>query len=386
MNPLSLRLLGQQLSCPEFSTPHDVVSWMGAMQGQDYRAMRWAVGMRTGHPSEKAFREAFNSGSIIRTHLFRSTWHLVAAEDYGWMIDLCSDKSRSGIRGWIKQSGVVISEDEELRFREFISGALRGRGSLDRSGIESIVLESGFPCRPEHIKYQLYLAEVSGVICSGNMEGNERTWILSSDKIASRPLMTRSEALEELARRYFRSHSPATFEDYVWWTGLNAGECRQGIEALGDELVRERWKGLEFYVHRDCRTRGCRSGKVLLLPPYDEYLIGYKSRQVALPPEYRHRAHDQKGIFWPVILLDGKVVGNWSASGLSSAAAQRTSPASASGSGSTASGASPASASGSGSASSRSPRITVDLFNPASPLPAEALQKEIDRYVRFCGN
>lgn len=48
-----------------------------------------------------------------------------------------------------------------------------------------------------------------------------------------------------------------------------------------------------------------------MLPPYDEYLIGYKSRHVSLHPDHTHRAHNSSGIFWPVVLLDGEVVGNW---------------------------------------------------------------------------
>ncbi len=43
MNPISSRLLNQQLVCPQFNTSAEVVSWMGAMQAQEYRAMRWAV-------------------------------------------------------------------------------------------------------------------------------------------------------------------------------------------------------------------------------------------------------------------------------------------------------------------------------------------------------
>ena len=47
MNPVSSRLLSQQLAVPQFNEPAEVVSWFGAMQAQDYRAMRWAVSMRT---------------------------------------------------------------------------------------------------------------------------------------------------------------------------------------------------------------------------------------------------------------------------------------------------------------------------------------------------
>ena len=49
-----------------------------------------------------------------------------------------------------------------------------------------------------------------------------------------------------------------------------------------------------------------------MIPPYDEYLIGYKSRDIVLSPEFRHKAHNNSGIFQPIITHDGIVCGNWS--------------------------------------------------------------------------
>ena len=93
MNPIAIRLLSQQLVAPQFSDPAKMVSYMGAMQAQEYRMMRWAVEMRTRKPSAKAFKRAFDSGRIIRLHLMRGTWQLVAAEDYWMMIGLCAPKA-----------------------------------------------------------------------------------------------------------------------------------------------------------------------------------------------------------------------------------------------------------------------------------------------------
>ncbi len=344
MNPVSRRLLGQQLICPQFSTPHDVVAWMGAMQAQEYRMMRWAVGMRTKNPSAKAFKRDFDEGRIIRTHLFRSTWHLVAAEDYRWLINLCSAKAHSTIRGWLKMYGQSIGEADERRYQEFLQEALKGRGSLKRTDIEDIVRDSPFRDELPRLKHQNYLAEVSGILCSGGLDDKDRTYMLSSDRIPPGPTLSREEALAELTRRYFRGHGPATLEDFVWWSGLNIGECRKGVEAIADELIRERWKDLTFYFHEGCRTRGFRSGTVHLLPAYDEYLIGYKSRQVVLHPDHRHHAHDQKGTFWPVVLQDGEVIGNWS----------------------------PAAG-----------KVNVEIFHPEACLDEAAMQEGIQRYQRF---
>lgn len=50
MNAAALRLLNQQLVAPQYSDPAEVVSYMGAIQAQEYRMMRWAVAMRTRKP------------------------------------------------------------------------------------------------------------------------------------------------------------------------------------------------------------------------------------------------------------------------------------------------------------------------------------------------
>ena len=62
MNPIAIRLLCQQLVAPQFSDPAEVVGYMGAMQAQEYRMVRWAVGMRTRKPSHRAFKRAFDEG------------------------------------------------------------------------------------------------------------------------------------------------------------------------------------------------------------------------------------------------------------------------------------------------------------------------------------
>ena len=65
MNPVSARLLAAGLIAPPFTAPHEAVQWMGAMQAQDYRMMRWAVGMRTKNPSARAFEQDYNAGRML---------------------------------------------------------------------------------------------------------------------------------------------------------------------------------------------------------------------------------------------------------------------------------------------------------------------------------
>ena len=339
MNPVSMRLLSQQLASPQFKEPAAVVSWFGAMQGQEYKMMRWAVSMRTKKPSYKAFEKAFNAGEIVRTHLFRTTWQLIAGEDLGWMLDVCRNKARAGLRGWMHSNGVDISAKEEARISGIFAEAATGRRSVLKEEFAEALRERDIDMDEQHLSYHLRLAELSGLLCSGDLHPTKRTLALVSEKVKHPLHLDRDEALALLARKYYRSHGPATLEDFVWWSGLNVNDCRRAMSILGDELVPLRLQGRAgrrmaplddqliptrsqsrvgrlddgvFYVHKDARMRGCRSGGVLLIPAFDEYLIGYKSRYVVLPPEQAHRAHNQSGIFYHVVALDGRIVGNWS--------------------------------------------------------------------------
>lgn len=103
---------------------------------------------------------------------------------------------------------------------------------------------------------------------------------------------------------------------------------RQAIKQIASELEEVQVGKQEMYIyqaplycaslersqHIDSIKTDNQEHSVHLLPPYDEYLIGYKSRWIALDKKYEAKAHNRFGIFKPVILLDGKAVGNWKAS------------------------------------------------------------------------
>lgn len=344
MNPISQRLLNQQLICPQLTSPPEVVRWMGAMQAQEYRMMRWAVGMRTKRPSAKAFEKAYNEGQIVRVHLFRTTWQLVAGEDLGWMLDLCRSNALRGMAGWMHSNGIDIPMAERESIQTFFYDYLSKSRIAQKADFASALKDRGITMDDHRLSYHIRLAEYSGLLCSGDLFPLKPSYALSAHKLPQTPKIGQEEALAKLARTYFRSHCPATLEDFVWWCGLNISDCKKGINAIQGELIEERWKGLSFFRHQDSRTRGFRSGKVLLLPSYDEYLIAYKSRHVAVHPDHMHRAHSGNGIFWPVILQDGEVVGNWSAAG---------------------------------------GKVRADTFFPNADLSQEALAEEIERYQKF---
>ena len=312
MNPVAIRLLNQQLVAPQFSDPAEVVSHLGAIQAQEYRLMRWAVAMRTKKPSAKAFKKAFDDGRIIRLHLMRGTWQLVTAEDYWPMLGLCAAKAIAVTKGWMSSNKISIPDDELMRIRELLAQTAADKRSVTKEDFVQALAEKDIHMDEHRLSYHIRMAELSGTLCSGDLLPMKASYALTASKVKSKGQTDRDEALKRFTQKYFQSRQPATLEDFVWWSGLNISDCRKGIELLGNAIHTERWRGRDFYLTDDCRTRGFRKDKFHLIPPYDEYLIGYKSRDIVLPPEHRHHAHNNSGIFQPIITHDGMVCGNWS--------------------------------------------------------------------------
>ena len=316
-NPVAIRLLNQRLAAPQFSTPAEVVSHMGAMQAQEYRLMRWAVAMRTKKPSLPAFKKAFDSGKIIRFHLMRGTWQLVSADDYWWMLDLCASKAIAVTKGWMHSNKIDIPEEEYLKIRKILMQTAADKGSVTKEDFVQALAEKDITMDDHRLSYHIRMGELTGTLCSGDLQPMKATYAFAENKVGPRKDIDRDEALMRLAKKYFRSRQPATLEDFVWWSGLNVNDCRKGIELLGDYLHVETFpetshkQSRAFYLTDDCRTRGFRKGQYLLIPPYDEYLIGYKSRDIVLRPELSHKAHNNSGIFQPIIAKDGVICGNW---------------------------------------------------------------------------
>ena len=228
------------------------------------------------------------------------------------MIDLFAPKAIAVTKGWMSSNKISISDEELMRVRDIFAQTAADLGSVTKEDLVRALAEKDISLDDHRLSYHIRMAEMSGTLCSGELLPMKASYALTANKVKPIVQMDKDEALAYFTRKYFQSRQPATLEDFVWWSGLNISDCRKGIELLGNTIHVERWKGRDYYLTDDCRTRGFRKGKFLLIPSYDEYLISYKSRDVVLPPEHRHHAHNNSGIFQPIIAYDGTICGNWS--------------------------------------------------------------------------
>ena len=311
MNIPNIRLLNQQLLNPLFREPKELVSWMGAMQAQNYSMVKWAVGMRLKSATIQAVEKALHEGEILRTHVMRPTWHLVAAEDIRWMLKLSAQRIISANDSFAKGYDLDIPNELYTKAHDLLEKILCGKKSLTKQEIAEHFNRSGIVADNRRMTRFMARAEQEGIICSGEDRGSKCTYALLEERVPPMPELTKDESLARLARSYFRSHSPAVLQDFIWWSGLSVSDAKQAVYLIASELTTEQWKEQTWYIHDTCRTRGKLSGHIHLLPSYDEYLLGYKDRTDVLPLEHYSKAFTNNGLFFPIVLHNGQVIGNW---------------------------------------------------------------------------
>ena len=303
------RLTNQHIASPVLDDPAGVVSWLGAVQAQDYLGGLWAVGLRTRSATERQVERALAGRAILRTWPMRGTLHFVGAKDVRWMLDLLA--GRVSERAAARRRELEIDAATVRRSRKLVVKALEGGRQVTRSGLYDGLEAAGIATRDGRGLHILIGFALEGLICFGAREGKQQTFALLAEWAPDARTLPRDEALGELARRYFTSHGPATWRDFAWWSGLRAAEAREAIQLARTQLTCEIVEGKEFWhVPSSRRPVENTSPAAYLLPPFDEFTVGYKDRSAAL--HRRDAGSAQSGaMIGPVVVVNGMVVGTW---------------------------------------------------------------------------
>jgi hypothetical protein len=303
------RLYNQRIAQTKFEQPGQVVAWFGAMQGQDYASVKWAVGLRCCSATEAIIEQAIANKTIVRTWLMRGTLHLAAASDVRWMLALLGPRIIASSARRYRQlnlDAATFAHSDKI-----LTKTLQDGRPVTRAGILLALQEAGISTAGQRGYHILGRAGLKGLICFGPIQGKQETFVLLDQWLPPGKNLERGEALAELARRYFRSHGPATLPDFVWWSGLPVADARSGLERARARLHQEKIKEQVYWLPQNQPASTISSPTVYLLPAFDEYFLGYKDRTAVLDPKYNKQAVSSNGIFRPVMVLDGQVVGIW---------------------------------------------------------------------------
>lgn len=302
------RLRNQRIAGAGFKTPGEVVAWMGAVQAQDYLGALWALGLRMKSAREEAIEQAIAGRTVVRTWPMRGTLHFVAPADVRWMLALLAPRVIAGQRSRHRQLGLDQADFD--RSRDVVTRALEGGRQLTRAALYETLEAAGISAagqRGIHIVARLALDRL---LCFAARQGKQPAFALLEEWVPPARMLEREEALAELSARYFRSHGPATVQDFTWWSGLTVADAKVGIELAGDLLTQEVVDGRTYWLGAVARGAVPESPAIYLLPPFDEYTVAYRDRSAVLDPVQKG-VISSNGIFYPTIVVDGRVAGLW---------------------------------------------------------------------------
>jgi hypothetical protein len=303
------RLARQRLAGAVESSPEALVSWFGAVQAQDYAGALWALGARLGGAEVASVEAAIGSRAIVRTWPMRGTLHFVPAADVRWMLKLLAPRALGGASARHRQLG--LEEGDFTLAERLLARELAGGRRLTRPEAYAVLERGGVaPTGQRGIHVLGFLAH-HGVLCLGPWQGRQPTFVLLDEWVPATAEPSREEALAILATRYFQSHGPAELQDFAWWSGLPLRDARAAVALAGASVAAERHGESTLYtgVAPLPATPPRRGPAAVLLPPWDEYLVAYRDRSLAL--------HDPGGrsgvelIGKPLLLVEGRVCGAW---------------------------------------------------------------------------
>ncbi len=235
------RLANQRLTGSEFTTAAEVVAWLVAVQAQEYTGAKAALGWRAGGLDDTAVERAFAAGEILRTHVLRPTWHFVTPADIRWLLKLTGPRVHQVNGGMYRR--LELDEATLRRCAGVITGALQGGRALTRDQLRDAlaaagIATSGGPDRNgQRLAYIVMWAELEGLIASGPRLGKQFSYMLLDERAPAGGAFDRDAALAELARRYVRSHGPATA--CLLYTS-DAADERSSVDLGGRRILKKK--------------------------------------------------------------------------------------------------------------------------------------------------
>ncbi|MFF5180010.1 winged helix DNA-binding domain-containing protein [Micromonospora sp. NPDC000316] len=296
-------------------TVAEVVEWFGAMQAQDLASGLWSLGARLPGHNMADVQAALERREALRTWPMRGTVHLVPPADARWMLELTGVRSLAGLAA--RRARLELTDDDAERAVDVLGAALAGGGRLTRAQCLATLRAAGVATDGQRGYHLLWYSSVRGVTCLAPTVGTEQTFALLDEWAPEPRRPERDEALAMLAHRYARGHGPVTAREFAGWSGLTLTDARRGLVAA-DGLSTVRVDGEPTYVDAalvdTALTDAVRTpvDDMLVLPGFDEYLLGYRDRTLMLDPAHQAAVvPGNNGVFQATVVRAGRVVGVW---------------------------------------------------------------------------
>ncbi len=329
------RLVAQGLVTRPYKKPTQAVEALGAMQGQDLPGVIASAALRTDAGNVNDVLEELRTGQLVRGYPMRGTVFLMAATDMLWMSELCGIPALRASTN--RRHHLGLDDDKVNRARERVMEVLSDApNGLSRAELLAH-WESGGQPTTGGVGYHLLAYLIGeGTLCHGPWNGVDQNialagaWLPPKTGLKDRFNGDRIAATAELLRRYLMGHGPATIRDFAWWTKLPLRDIRAALLEIADSFESDDAPEASYWrpgLREEVDELGNRAAQPMLLPGFDEFILGYPDRTFAMT-----KAQEQllvpgnNGVFRRSIVVGGTVRGFWRRAGTSGKRTLRMEP------------------------------------------------------------
>ena len=292
----------------------ETVAALCGVQAQYPQAATLALRPRAGGLVAAEIKRArLRQRSVIRTWCMRGTLHLLASEDVSWLLALHGPVFAAAGRRRRRELG--LDDESSAKGIRAIKEILSDGKPKPRAEIARLLNRHGIPTKGQAIYHLLRLAGLERLVCFGPDLDGEPTYVLFEDWVTSASQAGPEQPEADLARRYLEAHGPIGADDLAAWSGLRKTIVRKAWKLIQDDLIEVRSGTSQHWMLKSQRSwleqTPPNKPVVHLLPAYDPYLLGYRTRELAVPAQHARRVHPGGGLLRPVMLVDGVARATW---------------------------------------------------------------------------
>ncbi|MFW6695807.1 winged helix DNA-binding domain-containing protein [Streptomyces sp. MAR4 CNX-425] len=287
----------------------EVAERVFAVQAQDLDAAALGLRARSYGLTRTAVRAALEERrTLFRGWFMRGTLQLVPAADAHWLLALYGPRLCSRARRRYRDLGL----DEALRERaeRVVADAVAAHGPLTRAELTERLARVGVAPDGQAPVHVIRGAALAGLVCHGPLRAGEPTYVALRDWLPppAGPQPAGDAAVGELVRRYLRGYGPAGPDDFAAWSGLPAGAARRvWPEAAPPAAYAPPGPG----AAPPGPGAAPPAADVRLLPAYDNYWLGWRDRDAAIPRAFVRSVRPGGGQIRAAVTVDGCAVGTW---------------------------------------------------------------------------
>lgn len=280
---------------------HVIVRDLCGLQAQFSRNPEYSLLLR----SSDYAPDTWDTG-LVKIWAHRGTMHVVPEDELGLYL------SAAGNSGSYQDSWWGLTAAQQERWAPFIAGQVR-MGNDTRDGLKKACVNDGMDAETLSRAFHGWGGLIKEMCWRGELAcatGTEKRYLVPKKPL----IMDRDEARGILIRRYFQHFGPATLQDCRTFFGYKQTELAALFKSILPEIYSTTLEGNTYY-HAKPLITDFEMPECVLLPGFDQLIMGYKDRGRFLNPAHMRKLITISGIVFPSIILCGEIRARWKLDG-----------------------------------------------------------------------